>query len=268
MQDEELKQAIRKNFNTVASHYGLGGARFFHLAGQEMANLLPLNGNESVLDVACGTGASSIPIAKKLGRGSVTASDFSEEMLAQAKSYAQRDGQNNIIFSIQDMTRLDFPDGHFDHANCAFGLFFVEDMVSLLKHIASKIKPGGTIQISGFTGDSFQPLSDLAVERMRNYGVAIPENPYSWRRMAEPEQLQTLFADAGLSDVQITRKSLGYKIDKDGWWEVLWNAGFRGFLNQLEDIDQFKAEHYEELDQLGTDLFLTLDVNFTLGRKG
>lgn len=62
MQDEEQrKQFIQKTFNTVAQDYGLGASRFFHLSGEVMAELLGLDGDESVLDVASGTGATALP---------------------------------------------------------------------------------------------------------------------------------------------------------------------------------------------------------------
>jgi len=85
MQDEEQrKQFLQKTFNTVAQDYGLRAGRFFHLSGEVMAELLGLGGNESVLDVASGTGATALPLARRLPQGQVTAVDFSSGMLKQA----------------------------------------------------------------------------------------------------------------------------------------------------------------------------------------
>jgi len=74
MQDEaKRKQFIQNTFNTVAQDYGLRASRFFHLSGELMAELLGLDGDESVLDVASGTGAAALPLAKLLPQGAVTA---------------------------------------------------------------------------------------------------------------------------------------------------------------------------------------------------
>ncbi len=56
----------------------------------------------------------------------------------------------NVEFMERDMQNLNFPDGLFDVAVCAFGIFFVEDMESQLSHIAYAVKPGGRIMISNF----------------------------------------------------------------------------------------------------------------------
>lgn len=267
-QEQQRKAAIRQTFNTVADHYGTGGTRFFHSAGQTMAELAGLQGNEHVLDVASGTGATALPLAQKLSRGKVTATDFSERMLEQAQHHAKIKGLNNLDFQIQDMTAMTFNNKSFDHAFCSFGLFFVEDMTGLLRHIASKVKPGGKVMVSGFCGDSFMPMVQLIFKRLQNYGIELPEQPLSWKRMAEPEQLHALFSQAGLKNVVIVRKSLGYYIDAEGWWEVVWNAGFRGVVAQLGDrLDSFRREHLAEVQELADSngLWLEVDVNFTSG---
>jgi SAM-dependent methyltransferase len=267
--EQQRKAAILKTFDSVADAYGHGGCRFFHSAGQAMAALHDLNGHEHVLDVASGTGAAAIPLAQRLHRGRVTAVDFSTGMLAQAEARAISEGLQNLDFKVSDMTALPFPDQHFDHANCAFGLFFIDDMAGLLQHIASKVKPGGRVMISGFCGDSFMPLATLALARLRDYGIEVPEQPFGWKRIAEADQLHTLFASAGLTDVTITRQSLGYYISKDGWWDVMWNAGFRGLVSQLgERVEDYKHEHLSEIDALKSSkgLWLEIDINFTSGR--
>lgn len=271
IEDDEVqhKADIQNVFNTVATGYGLGSCHFFHLCGQTMAELHNLNGDEQVLDLACGTGAAAIPLAKNLPRGRLTAVDFSEGMLAQAKRRAQQEGLQNIDFFLQDMTDLAFDDQSFDRINCSFGIFFVEDMANLLQHISTKLKPGGKILISGFCGDSFMPQSQLALDRLKAYGVEVPEQP-AWKRMSEPEQLQELFDAAGLQNMRIERKSHGYYIDGEGWWEILWNAGFRGMIEKLGDkLEQFKQEHMTELEAIADEngIWLEIDVNFTCGEK-
>ncbi len=268
--EQQRKAAIRNTFDMVAEGYGKGGCRFFHLSGEAMADLLPLRGDEHVLDIASGSGAAAIPLARRLTTGKVTAVDFSPGMLAQAEARARAEGLNNLDFQLHDMTALPYAEGQFDHANCAFGLFFVEDMSSLLAHIAAKVKPGGTVLISGFCGESFMPVGALAFDRLRAYGIDLPEQPLGWKRMAEPEQLNELFAAAGLKEVEIIRKSLGYYIDAEGWWDVMWNAGFRGLIAQLGDrLEEFRREHLAEVRSQQDDngLWLEVDVNFTMAIK-
>jgi ubiquinone/menaquinone biosynthesis C-methylase UbiE len=268
MQDkEQRKQFIQKTFNIVAHDYGQGASRFFHLSGEIMVELLGLNGDESVLDVASGTGATALPLAKNLPQGQVTAVDFSSGMLKQAGRSAKEQGLSNLIFHTHDMTQLPFDYHSFDHATCAFGLFFVDDMSEALKHITMTVKPGGKVLISGFCGDSFQPMAKLCLDRLRSYGLEIPQQ-IGWQRMSETKQLQEIFTLAGFDKMHIERRSIGYFIDLEGWWDVVWNAGFRGFVEQLGDgIDEFKQSHFNELKPLCGDkgLWLEIDVNFASG---
>lgn len=268
MQDEsQRKESIKQVFDTVAAAYGRGACRFFHDSGETLAQLLPLSGHESVLDIASGTGTTALPLAKRLPHGKVTAVDFSSGMLEQARISAQQQGLNNLTFVESDMTALPFEANQFDYATCSFGLFFVDDMSSALKHFASTVKPGGTVTVSGFCGDSFQPMAKRFLDRLRAYGIDAPEKP-GWSRMAEPAQLKQIFAEAGLIEVKIERRALGYFIDLDGWWDVIWNAGFRGMVERLGDKkEEFKRAHLDELKPLQNDqgLWLEIEVNFTSG---
>jgi hypothetical protein len=111
------------------------------------------------------------------------------------------------------------------------------------------------------------PGMALLFERLQSLGVEVPKT-ISWKRMAEPHQLNALFDEAGLKDVEITRRSLGYYTDVNGWWEVVWNAGFRRLVAQLGDhLEEFKRDHLAAMQALEDDkgLWLEVDVNFTRG---
>ncbi len=270
MQDEEQrKQLTQKTFNTVAKDYGLGPSRFFHSSGQVMAELLCLKGDEHILDVASGTGATALPLARNLPQGHVTAIDFSTGMLEQARIKAMVEGLSNLTFESHDMTQLPFAPHNFDHATCAFGLFFVDDMSGALKHIANTVKPGGKILISGFRGNSFQPMVKLLLDRFRSYGLEIPQQ-MGWQRMAKDTQLDEIFNKARLNDMNIQNRSMGYHIALEDWWDIVWNAGFRGFVEQLDDkIEEFNQAHLKEILPLcgSNGLWLEIDINFTSGIK-
>jgi len=268
-EQDRRKEFIRQTFDRVAPDYGRGSCRFFHVSGELMVGLLALQGHETVLDVAAGTGATTFPLARSLPSGGVTAVDFSADMLDQARSTAVKEGLRNIEFVCHDMTRLPFATNSFDHVTCSFGLFFVEDMSEMLEHFARLVKPGGSVLISGFCSDSFLPMAQLLLDRLRDWGVDIPER-IGWQRMSEVEQLQELFDAAGFDTHTIDRRSLGYRISLDDWWNIVWSAGFRGFVEQLgPSVDEFKQAHFDELRPLADDnyLWLEVNVNFTSGRR-
>ena len=269
-EQQQLKTILKETFDAVSGGYDGGALRFFPESAKNMAALLDLRGDEYVLDVACGTGHASLAIARMLPRGRVTAVDFSSGMLDQARKKAASMNLRNIDFVERDMQDLGFAERLFDVAVCAFGIFFVMDMETQLAHIASMVKPGGRVMITNFKESYFHPLKDLLVNRLSAYGVQNP--PQAWKRIAHEAGCLQLFETAGLADIRIEQKNLGYYLSgQDEWWDIVWNAGFRRLVAQLSQKDQerFRREHLEEIGALRTDNGIWLDVGvlYTIGTK-
>ncbi len=270
MDEQQLKALLKETFDSVSSGYDNGALRFFPASAEHMAAFLGLRGDEQVLDVACGTGHASFAIAKKLKRGRVTAVDLSSGMLDQARKKAASLNVSNIDFLERDMQNLDFPAGQFDVAVCAFGIFFVEDMDAQLSHIASAVKPGGRVMISSFEESYFYPLKEMFFARIEAYGV--PPHPQTWRRIANEAGCRELFTKAGLRDIDVQKKNVGYNLrGAEDWWEIVWNAGLRRMVTRLtaEDQERFKREHLREVEALRTKEGIWLDVGvlYTSGTK-
>jgi len=270
MNDQQLKTILQETFNTVSNGYDGSSLRFFPESAKNMATLLELRGDEQVLDVACGTGHASLAIARLLPKGRITAVDFSSGMLDQARQKAVSMKLRNVDFVERDMQDLGFAESPFDIAVCAFGIFFVLDMETQLTHIASMVKPGGRVMISNFQESYFHPLKDLFVNRLAAYGVQNP--PQAWKRIANEAGCRQLFETAGLTNIRVEQKNVGYYLESaDKWWDIVWNAGFRRLVAQLsqKDQEQFKREHLEEVGALRTDKGIWLDVGvlYTVGTK-
>lgn len=270
MDNQQQKTMLRETFNSVAGGYDSDALRFFTNSAAHMAALLNLKGGEHILDVACGTGNAAFAISPLLPEGKITAVDFSSGMLDQARSRAGELGVSNIEFLERDMQRLDFPDRTFDIAVCAFGIFFVEDMDAQLSHIVQMVRPGGRVMITNFEENYFYPLKELFFARLEKYGVQKP--PQTWKRIAHEQGCRELFAKAGLQDIRVENKNVGYFLADTGqWWDIVWNAGFRRMVSRLSPEDQarFKREHLEEVGKLRTRDGIRLDVGvlFTTGVK-
>lgn len=261
MDDLQRKAQIKQTFNTVAEGYGTTGMAFFENAAMHLPHIFQLQGHEQLLDVATGTGIAAAALAPALPRGKITGIDLSEGMLAQARVRAQGLGLENIELHCMDMQHIDFDPAHFDAANCSFGLFFVPDMLSLAQHIASKVKTGGQVVACSFYQGAFEPNIDLFLERIQRYGVAPP--PFTWKNISTEEQFHALFANAGLRDVQLYRHDIGYPLpDAETWWRIIWYAGFRGLVAQLDETQlvQFKQEHLAEIARLKNERGIPLNV--------
>jgi ubiquinone/menaquinone biosynthesis C-methylase UbiE len=270
MDEQQRKTMLKETFNTISGGYDNRTLRFFPESARHLTVVLNQRGDEHVLDVACGTGHASLALAARVPRGRVTGVDFSPGMLEQARNKAAALNIRNVEFFERDMQDLGFAAQAFDIAVCAFGIFFAEDMDSALAHILDTVKPGGKIAVTAFQENYFHPLKELMVARLIDYGVQPPTQ--TWRRISTEAGCKEFFEKAGVGDVRVEQRNMGYFLDNaEQWWDVVWNAGFRRMVGQITPLDQkrFRQEHLQEVSALATKEGIWLDVGvlFAIGTK-
>lgn len=270
MNEQERKQHIQKTFNTVSEGYDNPALQFFVNSANQLPAIFELKGDEHLLDIATGTGIAALRLAQQIPHGKVTGIDFSDGMLSQARNKSASQQLSNTEFLHMDMQAIEFSDAHFDGANCSFGIFFVEDMLGALSHIAQKVKPGGRIVCSSFTEGAFQPIQEIFLDHMEEYGVERPQ--LSWKRICDEGKSSELFKAAKLKNIRTQRHNAGYHLrDAAQWWDVVWNAGYRGLVSQLdaEQMESFKQKHLQEIQKLATNdgIWLDVDVLYTCGER-
>jgi ubiquinone/menaquinone biosynthesis C-methylase UbiE len=261
MDAETRKAKMIATFDAVSTGYDNRPLRFFSESAKYMTGLLNAPDIKRVLDVATGTGNLAIEIARTFPHVQVTGIDFSPGMLAQARMKAETQDISNVQFLEMDMHEIALPDGHFDAAVCAFGIFFAEDMTNQLRHIVQKVRSSGRIVISCFYEDSFLPLVELLSDRLERYGIERPS--LRWKLIATAEKARMLVQNAGLEDIRVERRDLGYYLkNPEEWWDIVWNAGFRSQVSQLppQDLGSFRDEHLVEVETLRTQEGIRLNV--------
>ncbi len=268
---EQVKQQITTVFNTVASGYDNPSTRFFYFCADKMLDILQPKQNTRLLDIATGTGAVATSAAQMLlPEGRVHAIDLSEKMLDIAFKNSQKMSLSNINLHIMDAEKPIFKSDYFHNISCSFGIFFLPDMLSALKNWQRIMQPGGKIIFSTFGKEAFSPLTELFRTRLAQYGINIPDT--HWFRLSDPQECQSLLKGAGYTDIKTEEKQMGYHLlNLDDWWEILWNTGYRGFLNQLSasDLSKFRAEHLKEIEQFKTEdgLWLNIQTLYSTAKK-
>ena len=107
----------------------------------QMADVRP---GERVLDVACGTGLVTFPLARAAGpTGSVVATDLADAMVARVAEEAARLGFDHVTAERMDAEALRLSDRSFDVVVCALGLMYVPDPHLAVREMARVLRAGG-----------------------------------------------------------------------------------------------------------------------------
>lgn len=104
---------------------------------------------QEILDVACGTGDSTIVTAKAAADGSrIIGVDISEGMMSQVTEKARKAGVlSKISLMVADGENLPFDEGSFHRVTCAFGIRNFEHKEQGLSEFHRVLKPGGKVVI-------------------------------------------------------------------------------------------------------------------------
>jgi SAM-dependent methyltransferase len=105
-----------------------------------------------VLDVACGTGNTAIPVAR--GGAEVIGVDIATNLLAQAEERAKSEGLR-AHFQEGDAEHLPFGDGEFDVVLTMYGAMFAPRPDRVAGELARVCKPGGKIAMANWTPEGF-----------------------------------------------------------------------------------------------------------------
>lgn len=127
--------------NTVLS---LGNDRLWRIATTRAIAPRP---GQRILDLAAGTGASSVAIARS--GAEVVAGDFSPGMITEGR---RRHGHvPNVTFVEADAMALPFADDEFDVVTISFGLRNVNDPKKALAEMLRVTAPGGRLVVCEFS---------------------------------------------------------------------------------------------------------------------
>jgi demethylmenaquinone methyltransferase/2-methoxy-6-polyprenyl-1,4-benzoquinol methylase len=185
-----------------------------------------------VLDVACGTAAVSIELARRVPARSVTGIDQSADMLGAGQARIAAAGLGGRIELREGRAEsLPFADGEFDALTFTYLLRYVDDPRATMAELARVVRPGGVIAMLEFAVPRgvWRPLWELYVRIGLPAAGAVAGS--GWRevgaflggsirdfyaRIPEPALLE-LWRDAGIRELRRRRLSLGGGI-------VVWGA--------------------------------------------
>jgi demethylmenaquinone methyltransferase / 2-methoxy-6-polyprenyl-1,4-benzoquinol methylase len=203
---------VRAMFDRIAGVYdamnSVMTAGLHHRWRERAADLAAVGPGDRALDVATGTGDLAIELARRVGpTGAVVGSDFSEAMLARARTKAP-----DLRWEWGNALELPYADGEFAAATVGFGARNFSDLERGLSEMTRVVRPGGRVVVLEITTPTKPPLStffqlwfDRAVPllgRLTGESVAYSYLPSSVRRFPGPAELGGVMHGLGLRDVR------------------------------------------------------------------
>lgn len=158
---------------------------------------------ERVLDVGCGSGASSIAFGQKVGSsGHVLGIDVSEPMLTRARASAPKDAP--IEFVLADATDYPFDPAGVDLLTSRFGVMFFADPALSFANLRKALRPSGRLAFACWREPRANPFFMAPLQAAYKHVPKLPQmgpedpGPFAF---ASEERVTRILTEAGFTTI-------------------------------------------------------------------
>lgn len=176
-------------------------------AGAALLEHAAFKPGETVVDIGCGGGGTSLEIARAVGLdGAVLGLDISADLVAAAGRRAAQAGLANIRFEAGDAATSIPADAPFDRLFSRFGCMFFGEPYEAYANLHRMLRPGGRIDL-GVWAPAAENDWMMAIAGVIGRHVALPEpvprapGPCA---LDDPDYIRDLLGRSGFADVTIT----------------------------------------------------------------
>ena len=143
----ELQRRVQKyGWDKASPYYDNGWQNQLWPAQERLLASTNIKPGDNVLDVSCGSGLVTLPIAEAVTSiGSVTGIDLSEGMIEKARARTKKLNFSHVSYKQMDAENLDFEDNLFDTVVCSLGLMYFPYPEKALKEMYRVAKPGAEV---------------------------------------------------------------------------------------------------------------------------
>jgi ubiquinone/menaquinone biosynthesis C-methylase UbiE len=144
-----------KWYDLFSGFYDKSLEKLYYSSRQRAVELMDLQDGQTILDVACGTGANFTHVKSKNGKVTLYGTDYSEGMLRKAQDLIERNKWTNVHVFRSDARELSpglirKETGQlqsFDRIICVLGLSVIPDWEKVLDNLLELLKENGKIVI-------------------------------------------------------------------------------------------------------------------------
>jgi len=169
---------------------------------------------ETVIDVGCGCGATTILLADRVGQGGrVLGLDVSAPMLALAKTRISP--KQPIEFVLADASHHDLHTLRADLLFSRFGVMFFADPTAAFTNLRAGLRQGGRLAFSCFRPASENPWMMVPLKAAYQHVPPLPKpapddpGPFSF---SDPARVEDILAKAGFAEIALTPFDLDFDL--------------------------------------------------------
>ena len=211
-----MNAAQRTNEDQIAIWNGTAGHawvetqdsldRLFKPFEGELVEAVAARRAQRVLDVGCGTGSTTLAIARRLGaHGTCLGLDLSEPMIALARTRAERES-TPPSFICGDAQTHAFAPASFDMIVSRFGVMFFADPVHAFTNLQRAAKPGAALATIAWRSEAENPFMTVAERAAAPFLPELPPRrpgePGQFA-FADPDRVRAILESGGWSDVEV-----------------------------------------------------------------
>lgn len=218
-------------FNRVAANFDTIGPKYFSYFGQKLTEYTGVNEGATLLDVACGNGASLFSVAHSIGEnGQVIGIDFSKEMVKETQFRIYSQGLSNAKVLQMDAEKLDFPDNSFDYVLCGLSTAFFSNSLMAVSEMYRVLKYGGKLGVSTWKKKENKGVIDKAYTKLFSENQDRSQNNIAGKPdFGSVDGVEKILKNIGFKNIEIIieEKTFYYK-DEEEWWQEQWTNVSRG----------------------------------------
>ena len=249
MINSEYKQRNMKIWNEIAPRYHKRWASVNKgpfQSTKKLIELVKINKNDMVLDVACGTGVVTKQIQKKVGNaGHAIGVDTSTTAIKIAKKCNEK--IKNLDFVNIDAENFSFSK-KFDIITCQYALFFFPNAQKALKNMKNSLKKSGKIGISVHGSKDnvpfFNSILDSAIKYIPDY---VPVGTPNLDRFGTKSALKAEVRKAGFSNIVVKEFIFNYNPGKfEDYWKNYIKYIAKPLKEKLNGLEYSKRKEFKE----------------------